>query len=175
MVVLVVWYRWMRRRATVVEVALSSLVWLAVFGLVTAFLSPGGAYLFIWPVLIGAPAMLTARRWAADDSPWQSVAAGAAAMPAVLLASPVVLILSPLVGISLAVAPLVVAVLFGATALALLAFPPRVLSLVQGVAAVAAVALVGVGLVAAGFDTPASRGRSASVRRWTATAVGRTG
>jgi hypothetical protein len=152
MVLLVVWYRWARRRATLVEVALASLGWLAVLDVVTMVLSPGGAYLFTWPVLIGASAMLAAGRWAADDSPWLPVAAAAAAVPAVLLGLPVVLLLFPLVGISLAVAPLLVAVLFGATVLALLAFSPRVLTAVQVIATVAAVALLGVGLGVDGFD-----------------------
>jgi len=152
MVSMVTWYRWARRRATLVEVALASLGWLAALAVVTVFLSPGGAYLFTWPVLVGASAMLAAGRWAADDSPWLPVAAAAAAVPAVLLGLPVVLLLFPLVGISLAVAPLLVAVLFGATILGLLVFSSRALTAVQLVAAVAAVALVGVGLGVDGFD-----------------------
>jgi len=152
LVALTIWYRWARRRATVAEVALASLSWLATLALVTAAVAPGGAYLFTWPAVIGASAMAAAQRWAGEGSPWHAIAAGAAAAPAMLLVVPIVLLLFPLLGISLAAAPLVAAVLFGATALSLLPFTPRVFTVMQSFVLVAAVTLVGVGLGVDGFD-----------------------
>jgi len=154
LVVLLVWYRWIRRRASVAEVAFAVLTWFAVLAVVAAFLVPGGAYLFTWPLLIGSGAMAATRRWAPAGSPLAELAAGAASVPAVLLGLPVILLLFPLVGISLAAIPMAVTVLFGATAVGFLAtaMPPRWLTVATVVAVIASAGFLGAGLLTDRYD-----------------------
>ncbi|TDP95187.1 M20/M25/M40 family metallo-hydrolase [Labedaea rhizosphaerae] len=154
LVLLVLWCRWQRKRLSMIELTFVVLGWLTFLALVTAFLVPGGSYVFTWPVLIGSAALLAARRWAYEDSSWAMIAASAAAVPAVLLGLPMILLLFPLVGISVAVAPLVLVVLFGATVLGLFAasVPQRVLTVALVVAGLGAVVALGTGLAVDSYD-----------------------
>jgi len=84
---LVVWYRWARRRSSLVEIVTGVLGWFALLAMVCAFLLPGGAYLFTWPAVVGTAALAVART-AAPESRWRTPALAAAAAPATVPPAP---------------------------------------------------------------------------------------
>lgn len=129
-VALLLWHRWMRRRAVADEVGLAVLGWLAALGLLTAWLLPGGSYLFSWPALFGCAGTAAALRWCDRDSPWRSLAgAGTAAFAAVLLLLPVAVLLFPSLGLAASAAPLLFLTVAGAAGLGLVDLVrPRLLS-----------------------------------------------
>jgi hypothetical protein len=147
-VLVLLWYRWMRRRGTPAEVHAAVLGWFAALALITAIVIPGGSYLFTWPALLGAAALTFAASRSTTGSPapatvdstaspvassagpsdvdpptreprWHPLAAAAAAIPAVVLLVPIVALLFPTLGIALGAAPLVLFALLIATALVL--------------------------------------------------------
>lgn len=152
-VVLLLWFRLLRRKASGGEIAHGVLGLFGVLAVVSAVFAPGVAYLLTWPALFGALALIAARRWAGPDSVWHAVAESAAAAPAILLGLPVVALMFPLTGIALAAVPLAIAVLFAAPAAGLVieALPRRVLT--AGVAT-ATVAALGATAVAVAADRP---------------------
>lgn len=64
-VALAAWYRWARRTASFLDVAVSVLAWLSVLAMVSAVTVPEAAYLFTWPVLVGTATVGAALRYAA--------------------------------------------------------------------------------------------------------------
>lgn len=144
--VLLVWYRWARRRMSPTEATIGVLGWFVALAVVSAVLLPGGAYLFTWPALIGLGA-LAATLHAEPRSPLHVLAAAAAAAPATVLLVPVSVLVTTAVGLGLSAAPLLMLTLLAATALPLLEpSPSRRVSkalgagLLVGAAATAAVA-----------------------------------
>ncbi|MER7169900.1 M20/M25/M40 family metallo-hydrolase [Streptomyces mesophilus] len=117
--VLLVWYRWARRRMSPVEATTGVLGWFVVLAVVCAVLLPGGAYLFTWPALLGLGA-LAATLHAEPRSPLHLVAVGAAALPATVLLLPVAVLVTTAVGLELSAAPLLMLTLLAATALPLI-------------------------------------------------------
>jgi hypothetical protein len=113
----VAWYLLLRRRYAPEEVSLAIWAWLAVLALVTAVFLPGAAYLFTWPPLVGALALVAAVRWGGTDPTWRWLACGAAAVPAVALLLPSVDFST---GLSFAAFPMIVAVLVLTTSLPVL-------------------------------------------------------
>lgn len=121
-----VWYRWIRGKAALEEVALGVLGWSAVLGVLLAVFLPGGAYLFLWPTLAGVLAIGTALRYTTPASALRMISGAVAAVPAMVLILPVILLLLPALGLRLSAAPLLLAVLLAAPALGLLEpFRPR--------------------------------------------------
>ncbi|MFF4832707.1 M20/M25/M40 family metallo-hydrolase [Streptomyces sp. NPDC001315] len=159
LVLLVAWYRWARRTVSPLDIAVGVLGWFALLALVCAVLLPGGAYLFTWPALIGLAAVAVTVRWTPTGSPWRAVAGAGAAVPAVALLLPIVLLLLPTLGLSLTVAPLVLAALLGAVVLSVLEpLPPR-RAVTAGMLAVsvAGVATLGVGAAVDGYTADEPR------------------
>ncbi|MCX4850337.1 hypothetical protein [Streptomyces sp. NBC_00893] len=114
LVLLVAWYRWARRKASSLDIAVGVLGWFALLAVVCAVLLPGGAYLFTWPALIGPAVVAMTLRFTAAESPWRAVAgAVTAVVPAVALVVPVVYLLLPALGPSSTAAPLVLSTLLG--------------------------------------------------------------
>ncbi|MYW69888.1 M20/M25/M40 family metallo-hydrolase [Streptomyces sp. SID8379] len=145
-VVLLVWYRWARRRMSPTEASTGVLGWFVALSLIGAVLLPGGAYLFTWPALIGLGTLLSTLS-VAPRSPLHLLAAGAAALPATVLLLPVAVLVTTAVGLGLGAAPLLMLTLLAATALPLVEpRPSRRVSaalgaiLLLGTAATAAVA-----------------------------------
>ncbi|MGH3922863.1 MAG: M20/M25/M40 family metallo-hydrolase, partial [Pseudonocardiaceae bacterium] len=151
---LVQWYRWMRRWCSPVEMSASVLGWLAVLGLATATVLPGGAYLFTWPALIGCAVVAAAIRWTSEDSLWWPLVGVVPAIPATALLLPIVLLLLPALGVAKVAVPLVVTALLGATALGGLEVVPsrRTLTIGQAVAVLLGLALIGTGLIVDRYD-----------------------
>jgi len=136
------WLVWVRRRATSTEITASIVVWLAVLAAVTAFLVPGGSYLFAWPALAGAVGIALA---AALPEEWRPVALSLPALAGVLLIAPIALLLFDTVGLALAAVPLVLVGLLGIMVGAPTAeqVRPRQAVRASGVAVLAAVGLLG--------------------------------
>ncbi|MDK0524127.1 M28 family peptidase [Streptomyces sp. ML-6] len=159
LVLLVAWYRWARRKASPLDIAVGVLGWFALLAVVCAVLLPEGAYLFTWPALIGPAVVAMTLRFTAEQSPWRAVAVTATAVPAVALLLPVVLLLLPAFGLSSTAAPLVLAALLGALLLSLLELLPSRRTVTAGMLAVA-VAGVGtlvVGTALDGYDADEPR------------------
>ncbi|PJJ54116.1 peptidase M28-like protein [Mumia flava] len=154
--VLLVWYRWARGRASAVEATAGVLGWFAALALASALVLPGGAYLFTWPALIGLGALTAARR-AAPDSPVHALAGAAAAVPATVLLVPVAVLITPAVGLGLSAAPLLLMILLGATAMPLAEPRPsrRLSASLGGALLLAAAAATVVASMANRFDTDA--------------------
>ncbi len=150
----VVWYRWARRRASPEEVAAGVLGWFVLFAALFAALLPGGAYLFIWPALVGVTALAAALRFTAAGSPLRTVAGCAAAVPGVALLLPIALLLVPTLSLALSTAPLLlVALLVAALATVLEPLPRRRRLTVATVGLLGiAAATAGVGLAVDGYD-----------------------
>ncbi|MFF9572069.1 MFS transporter [Streptomyces sp. NPDC014685] len=159
LVLLVAWYRWARRKASPLDIAVGVLGWFALLAVVCAVVLPEGAYLFTWPALIGPAVVAMTLRFTAGQSPWRAVAVTATAVPAVALLLPVVLLLLPALGLSSTAAPLVLAALLGALLLSLLELLPSRRTVTAGMLAVA-VAGVGtlvVGTALDGYDADEPR------------------
>ncbi|MER7901587.1 M20/M25/M40 family metallo-hydrolase [Streptomyces sp. NPDC096046] len=154
------WYVLLRRKVSVHQLAIGVWGWLTGLGLLTAVLAPGASYLFVWPALLGCAALLTALRRtgdnAADDADagvWRTVAVAAPALVALPLLLPVIVLVFPTLGLSLAVAPLVLMALLVTVSLPLLALLPRRTAPVSAWLALAAgVALVLTGVRIDTFD-----------------------
>jgi len=159
LVLLVGWYRWARRKASALDVAVGVLGWFGLLALACAVLLPGGAYLFTWPALLGVAAVAAALRFTDADSPWRALAGCAAAVPGVALLLPIALMLLPTLGLSLTAASLVLAALLTAVAAGLVE-PLRVRrALTVGMLAVtvAGVCTIGIGAAAEGYDSEQPR------------------
>ncbi|MEV7390549.1 M20/M25/M40 family metallo-hydrolase [Streptomyces sp. NPDC091215] len=154
LVALTGWYRLLRRRVSALDVAMGVLGWFWALGALCAVLLPGGSYLFTWPALIGTAAVAAAVRLTDEDSCWRTAAAAAAAVPATALVLPLIILLLPTLGLSLTVAPLVLAALLGALALTLFEPLPsrRALTAAMAALAVLAVGTVGVGSALDGYS-----------------------
>ncbi|WP_328379836.1 M20/M25/M40 family metallo-hydrolase [Streptomyces sp. NBC_00440] len=116
--VLLLWYRWARRRMSSVEASTGVLGWFVALALISAVLLPGGAYLFTWPALIGLGAV-AATLHAGRHSPLHPLATAASALPATVLLTPVSVLVTTAVGLGLGAAPLLMVTLLAATALPL--------------------------------------------------------
>lgn len=136
LVALVAWYRWTRRKASSLEVAVGVVGWFSLLALVCAALVPSAGYLFTWPALVGVAAAATALRYTHAGSAWRTVAACAFAAPALALVLPIVVLLVPL-GISLTAVQLLLVILLGATVLPVLEPLPARRALTGGMVAVA--------------------------------------
>ncbi|SCF61635.1 M20/M25/M40 family metallo-hydrolase [Streptomyces sp. Ncost-T10-10d] len=147
LVLLVAWYRWARRKASPMDIAVGVLGWFALLAVVCAVLLPGGAYLFTWPALIGPAVVAMTLRFTPAESPWRAVAGAVTAVPAVALVLPVVFLLLPALGLSSTAAPLVLSALLGAMLLSLLELLPSRRAVTAGMLAVA---VAGVGTLAVG-------------------------
>jgi hypothetical protein len=104
------WYALFRRRVGPAAIAVGGLVWLAVFGLVLAFLVPGGSYLAALPALAGAVAGLVAIRvtgW------WAVLAVTLGGAVAVIVLLPAVVLLFPALGMAMGGVGALLAVLLG--------------------------------------------------------------
>ncbi|WP_051704129.1 M28 family peptidase [Glycomyces sp. NRRL B-16210] len=154
---LTAWYAAVRRRLGEAAAALAPLAWLALLGTATALTVPGLSYVFAVPALAAVgvlAAMLLERR----SRPLRLLGYGLFALalvPAVVQLSWTSNLIEAF-GMELAAVPAVLIVLFAAPALPLLTmtrrFDGRGLRLVPVTAAVAALALVGVGLAVDRFD-----------------------
>jgi hypothetical protein len=163
LVLLIVWYRWARRRASAVEVAAGVLGWFTLFAVLFAVLLPGGAYLFTWPVLFGVVGLGAALRFTAPGSLVRTLAGCATAVPAMALVLPVAVLLLSALGVALSAAPLLFAVLLTASMAAVLEplARPRLLSAGMAVVALAAATTLGIAIFADRYD--ASRPRPVSL------------
>jgi hypothetical protein len=104
------WYAVVRRRLGPAALAVAGLGWLAVLGLVLAFVTPGGSYLAAVPALAGALAgivALQARGW------WSVLAVTAGGAVAVLVLLPTVIMLFPALGLRLGATGAFLGVLLG--------------------------------------------------------------
>ncbi|MFD9396989.1 M20/M25/M40 family metallo-hydrolase [Streptomyces sp. NPDC060000] len=122
------WYLLLRRKVSAHQLALGVWGWLTGLGLLTAVLAPGASYLFVWPALLGCVALLTALRLTGDEPAgvvWRTVAVTVSALVALPLLLPVIVLVFPTLGLSLAVAPLVLMALLVSVSLPLLALLPR--------------------------------------------------
>ena len=152
------WYLLLRRKVTAPQLALGGWGWLTGLGLLTAFLAPGAAYLFTWPVLLGCAALCVALHITEAGDDWRTVAVSAAALTAVPLLLPVIVLVFPTLGLSLAVAPLAVMALLATVCVPLLGLLPRRTAPVSTWLALAAgVALVVTGVRVDTFDTDRPR------------------
>jgi hypothetical protein len=113
-VVLVGWYRWIRRSVSGLATTVAVLGWFAGLALLTAVLVPGGAYLFTWPTLTGVGAAYLVRHRVGPDPRWWLTVCAAMAVPAVVLLVPLVVLLVPLFGLSGTAIPLALSALLGA-------------------------------------------------------------
>ncbi|MFD3518774.1 M20/M25/M40 family metallo-hydrolase [Streptomyces sp. NPDC058657] len=149
------WYLLVRRRTGAAETALGTGVWLTVLGLATAVLAPGASYLFVWPPLVGCAALLVQvrRRTGEDGEYGRTLALSLSALVALPLLLPVIVLVFPTLGLSLAVAPLILMALLVAVSLPLLGLLPRRAAPVTGWLGLAAgVALALTGLRVDTFD-----------------------
>jgi hypothetical protein len=163
--VLLGWYLVLRRRIGAVPLAVGALVWPAVFGLFTAWLFPGAAYIDALAATAAAAGALLALA-AGDRRPgWQAVALTVGAIPGVVLYVLSARTLLGAFGIAVGAAGVLQFVLAGLVALPLigLAIPPerpgsarrmvqRPRFLIPLSAALASVALTWVGLMVDRFD-----------------------
>ncbi|MFE5340183.1 M28 family peptidase [Isoptericola sp. NPDC056578] len=157
-IVATVWTAWflgLRRSLGGAALAVGTLGWLAVLGVVLAAVTPGGSYLAALPALAGAVAWLLTLRVARGVVGRRVVVTLGAAVGVVVLV-PIVLLFFPALGLATGAAPAVVAALLALALTPVLAvlWPRgrrRALGLVGGCAAVGVVALV-VGFVADPFD-----------------------
>ncbi|MGW0495862.1 M20/M25/M40 family metallo-hydrolase [Streptomyces sp. NPDC003007] len=154
LVLLVAWYRWARRKASPLDIAVAVLCWFTLIAAVCAVLLPGAAYLFTWPALLGLAAVAGILRFTAENSPWRVVAGAAAAVPAVALVLPVALLLLPTLGLSAVAVPLVLAAFVVGTLLCVVEPLPRsrVATAVMLTAAVSGVATLGVSAALDGYS-----------------------
>jgi hypothetical protein len=163
--VIFAWYALLRRRLGPAALALAGLGWLALLGLILAFVAPGGSYLAALPALAGALAGIAAILLRGGWGAVFAVVAGAAVAVVVLL--PTVVMLFPALGMVLAGAGAFLAVLLGLALLpiidllhpeaggqrGLVAVRARRLGLLPSAAAVlAALVFAAVGLRADRFD-----------------------
>ncbi|MFE5241264.1 MULTISPECIES: M20/M25/M40 family metallo-hydrolase [unclassified Streptomyces] len=148
------WFLLLRRKAQAAGLALGIGGWLAALTLLTAFLMPGAAYVFTWPLLFGCAGLAAALRWGNASRDWVAVGATAAALPALPLLIPLVVLLFPTLGVSFAAPSLVLLALVAITVVPLAALLPRRVPSVTALVAVAAgVVLVATGLRVDGFGT----------------------
>ncbi|MFY1578765.1 M28 family peptidase [Verrucosispora sp. WMMD703] len=160
------WYALSRRRIGPAALAIGGLGWLALLGVLLAFLAPGGAYLATLPALAGALGGLVALATRLDG-PVPVIAVTVAAAVAVLLLLPTVVLLFPALGMAMGGVAALFAVLLGLAALpvidllhpqaggqrGMIALRARRLgALPAGAAALAAVVLAGIGLAVDRFD-----------------------
>ncbi|MET7311732.1 M20/M25/M40 family metallo-hydrolase [Streptomyces sp. NPDC005571] len=159
LVLLVAWYRWTRRKASSLDVAVGVLGWFALIAVVCAVLLPGAAYLFTWPALIGLVAVAVILWRTAEDSPWRVLAGAFAAGPAVALVLPIALLLLPTLGLSATAAPLVLAAFAVAVLLCVVEPLPRrrVATAVMVATAVAGAGTLGVGAAVDGYSADEPR------------------
>jgi hypothetical protein len=108
------WYALLRRRVGPAALAVAALAWLAVFGLLLAWLAPGGSYLAALPALAGAVAGLLAARLSGE---WAVAAVTGGAIVAVAVLLPTVVLLFPALGMAMGGAAAFLAVLLGLAAL----------------------------------------------------------
>jgi hypothetical protein len=164
--VLLAWYALTRRRVGPAALAIGGLAWLAVLGVLLAATAPGGSYLVTLPASAGALTGLAALA-VRPSSTWGVVAVTAGAAVAVLVLLPSVVLLFPALGMAMAGAGVLFAVLLGLAALPVLdllhpeaggqrarrAIRARRGAAVPALAAgVAAVVFAGVGLTVDRFD-----------------------
>jgi hypothetical protein len=129
--VLLSWYGLLRRHLGGWALIIGGLFWLAVLGLVLAWLAPGGSYLTALPALAVAAALIVGvflpRHWLA------LVAATLGAAVAVVVLAPAVALFFPALGLAGAGAPALVTLLLGFAVLPVLEYlypaPPPVTSL----------------------------------------------
>jgi hypothetical protein len=160
------WYALSRRRIGPAALAIGGLGWLALLGVLLAFLAPGGAYLATLPALAGALGGLVALATRLDG-PVPVIAVTVAAAVAVLLLLPTVVLLFPALGMAMGGVAALFAVLLGLAALPVidLLHPQaggqrgttalrarRLGTLPAGAAALAVVVLAGVGIAVDRFD-----------------------
>jgi peptidase M28-like protein len=108
------WFALFRRRLGAAALAISGLGWLAVLGLVLAGFTPGGSYLAALPALAGALAGIVAILLGNRMGGWWSVAAvviGGGVATVILL--PTVIMLFPALGMPMAGAGALLAVMLG--------------------------------------------------------------
>ncbi len=110
------WYALSRRRVGPAALAVGGLGWLALFGVLLAFLAPGGAYLATLPALAGAIGGLVALA-SRIDGPVPVIAVTVAAAVAVILLLPTVVLLFPALGMAMGGVAALFAVLLGLAAL----------------------------------------------------------
>ncbi|MEG3634259.1 M28 family peptidase [Micromonospora palythoicola] len=160
------WYALSRRRVGPAALAVGGLGWLALFGVLLAFLAPGGAYLATLPALAGAIGGLVALA-TRIDGPVPVIAVTVASAVAVILLLPTVVLLFPALGMAMGGVAALFAVLLGLAALPVidLLHPQaggqrgmaalrarRLGALPAGAAALATVVLAGVGFAVDRFD-----------------------
>ncbi|MGW4393652.1 M20/M25/M40 family metallo-hydrolase [Amycolatopsis nivea] len=147
------WYRRMRRRASVGEVATAAVGWFVLIGLALAVAAPSAAYLAVWPALAALAVIAAALR----SGRMTPAVAALSALPAVVLLTPVCVLLVPVLGLGMLVGMLVVAAFAGVLAAApaeLLPARKRTGAVVLSAAAAVALALFGTGLA---VDEPSAR------------------
>jgi Peptidase family M28 len=163
--VLLSWYLVLRRRMGAVPLVVGALFWPAVFGLVTAWLFPGAAYIDALAATAAAAGGLLALVAGERRPGWQAVALTAGAIPGVVLYVLSARTLLGALGIAVGAAGVLQFMLAGLVALPLigLAIPPeragstrpivqRPSFLIPLLAALASVALTGLGLMVDRFD-----------------------
>jgi hypothetical protein len=108
--VVLAWFRMLRRRTGPATLAIAGLGWLAVLGLVLAAFTPGGSYLAALPALAGAIGGIVAvlfRGW------WSVLAVTLGGAVAVIILLPTVIMLFPALGLRLGATGAFLTVLLG--------------------------------------------------------------
>ncbi len=125
------WYVLLRRKAAASEIALGVWGWLTGLGLLTAVMAPGASYLFVWPPLVGCAVLLAVVHRSGSDGEGKgaeaarTLAVSVSGLVALPLLLPVIVLVFPTLGLSLAVAPLILMALLVAVILPLLGLLPR--------------------------------------------------
>ncbi|MCF1599567.1 M20/M25/M40 family metallo-hydrolase [Streptomyces muensis] len=152
-----IWAALLRRRFGTLEVSAAVTGWLTGLAVVTAWLTPGASYLFVWPALFGAAGLAVAARLP-EEAPLREVAGALACLPAALLLVPVAVLLFPTLGLAMAAGPLLMVALFAATLpLPFTGARPRVrariLALRSGLALATGLAVIAAGVARDGVDS----------------------
>ena len=155
--VLCIWYVLLRRRIGPAALAIGGLGWLALLGVVLAFLAPGGSYLTAIPALAGALTGMLAIVFRGGTGAVVAVILGG--VVAVLVLLPTVVLFFPALGLNLAGSGALIATLLGLALLPIidLLHPSgerrrRLAGLPALVAVLAVVALAATGLFIDRFD-----------------------
>ncbi|MCL8017551.1 M20/M25/M40 family metallo-hydrolase [Streptomyces sp. AS02] len=150
-----IWAALLRRGCGALEVSAAVTGWLTALAVVTALLTPGASYLFVWPALFGAAGLAVAARLPAH-SPLREAAGPCAGLPGALLLVPVAVLLFPTLGLATAAGPLLVVALFAATLpLPFTGARPRmrILALRSGLALATGLAVIAAGVARDGVDS----------------------
>jgi hypothetical protein len=140
-------YAWLRRRVLPANLAVGALIWWLLLTILTSLALPGGAYLFTWPLIFSAIAMIVLFSGREPASPWRrAIVLLVSAIPAVVLFAPLVYLISVALTLQAGMIAGVITVLL----LVLLAPHLELLAEPRTWLLPAGAALLGLGFIAAG-------------------------